>query len=106
MGMTLPRKSGERRRSGLWTWVARAIVLTALFFIVLVWNFNAPPVDLAALSRVTVGMSQADVRRILGSPSSVFENGATWAYSRLLGWSIAYVYFDEQGAVARTDYDR
>lgn len=79
------------------------LLLGALGGTWLIWNFNRPPFDLARLQQLRPGMSQADVRRLLGPPRSDF--GDHWAYSRFLAWPIVYVRFDERGRFAESEYD-
>ena len=65
----------------------------------LAWNFNRPPFDLARLDGLSPGISQAQVRDLLGNPRAVSEN--SWVYARWLAWPMVHVYFDESGAYAR-----
>jgi len=79
------------------------IVLPLAIFGWLVWNINRPPFDLRELDRLHLGMSEAEVLRVLGKPTSDF--GDNWAYSRFMAWPIVYVYFDDQGKLLRQEYD-
>jgi hypothetical protein len=70
------------------------------------WKFNAPPVDKRKLSMLKIGDTQEEVRLILGEPTKVYgANGCEWAYSRPLGWSIVYVFFDDARRFSRYEYD-
>jgi hypothetical protein len=69
----------------------------------LMWNFNRPPFDLARLQQLRPGMSQPEVRQILGAPKS--DYGDHWAYSRFMAWPIVYVRFDENKRFTKSDYD-
>jgi hypothetical protein len=46
------------------------LLLAILGFGWLLWNFNRPPFDLARLQQLRPGMSQTEVRGILGVPKS------------------------------------
>lgn len=69
----------------------------------LIWNVNRPPFDLGRLQQLRPGMSQAEVREILGAPQS--DYGDNWAYSRFLAWPIVYVRFDESRRFTESEYD-
>ncbi len=79
------------------------LVLGLLGFGLLIWNFNRPPFDLARLQQLRPGMSQAEVRGILGAPKS--DYGDHWAYSRFMAWPIVYVRFDQSGQFTKSEYD-
>ena len=79
------------------------MLLVVVGFAWLMWNFNRPPFDLARLKELQPGMSQHEVRQILGAPKSEF--GGTWAYSRFMAWPIVYVRFDESGRFTESEYD-
>lgn len=74
-----------------------------LGFSYVMWNFNQPPFRLAKLQTLQRGMSQQQVKQILGEPNSVSDG--QWAYSRQLSWPIVYIYFDEQGLFKESVYD-
>jgi len=83
---------------------ARALVIVCVFGLVFeLWNFDRPPFALSKLDGLTQGMTQDQVREVLGAPSSVYED--SWAYSRTGAWPIVYVYFDEAGKLVRHRYD-
>ena len=69
----------------------------------LMWNLNRPPFDLDLLDQLQPGMTQAEIRRVLGSPSSVYSD--SWAYSRYMAWPIVYIRFDDAGRFAESEYD-
>ena len=82
---------------------ATSIALGTLGLGILGWQFDRPPFELTKLDGLVPGMSQDQVRDVLGPPSSVFHD--SWAYSRMLSWPIVYVYFDESGRYASHRYD-
>jgi len=79
------------------------LLLGILGFAWLMWNFNQPPFDLARLQQLHPGMSQQEVRQILGTPKS--DYGDHWAYSRFMAWPIVYVRFNESKRFTKSEYD-
>jgi hypothetical protein len=71
----------------------------------LVWIFDRPPVDMAKLLAIKKGATQREVETVLGKPTKMYETNRKWAYSRPLGWSIVYVWFDDKGGFERFVYD-
>ena len=71
----------------------------------LVWAFDRPPVDMAKLLAIKRGATQQQVEAVLGKPTKIYETNRKWAYSRPLGWSIVYVWFDYQGTFEKFIYD-
>lgn len=69
----------------------------------LIWNFGRPPFDLDLLHELQRGMTKAEVRHILGSPTA--DSGDEWAYSRFMAWPIVYVRFDADGTFASSSID-
>jgi hypothetical protein len=67
--------------------------------------FDRPPVALEKLQTIKKGASRETVQTILGTPTATYETNRTWAYSKPLGWSIVYVYFDEKGNFESYEYD-
>jgi hypothetical protein len=67
------------------------------------WNINRPPFDLARLQQLRPGMSQQEVRKILGAPKS--DYGDHWAYARFMAWPIVYIRFDESNRFRASEYD-
>ena len=62
-------------------------MLAAVALGLLTWQFNRPPFDLAKLQQLQRGMSQQQVRQILGAPQSsevgvMTVDDTSWAYSR------------------------
>jgi hypothetical protein len=102
----------ESRKSGFpvgWRWkvskvVAAAVVLGVVVLGGLMWQFERPPVDLAKLGRIEIGMSQAQVEVILGAPRTI--HGQQWTYARSLSWPLVQVQFDASGKLDRINYDR
>lgn len=79
------------------------ILLSVLVIAWAIWNFDQPPFDLARLQQLRPGMSQQEVRQILGAPKS--DYGDHWAYSRSMAWPIVYVYFDQSNRFVKSEYD-
>lgn len=75
-------------------------LLTALF---VVSAFNAPPFPLERLDQLSPGMTQADVKEVLGPPSERYDD--SWVYSRSFSWPLVRIYFDDQGQFSRSVYD-
>lgn len=83
-----------------------AIILLGAAMLILNWAFERAPVDMAKLQSIKPGARQEEVRAALGKPTDVYDSNRKWAYSRPLGWSIVYIYFDEQGRFSKYEYDR
>jgi hypothetical protein len=49
------------------------------------------------------GMTQQQVRQVLGEPRSTDTRG--WHYSRPMAWPIVHVRFDANGRMESYDYD-
>ena len=81
-----------------------AVVLCAIGFGLLSWNFERPPLSEQKMKSVRVGMTQAEVVRILGRPNET--NDWQWAYTRPLAWGIFKVNFDDAGKVNGCDCDK
>jgi hypothetical protein len=99
-------KNATDCRSRLKSFFTALKVFAVLLFVCLgwlMWNVNQPPFSLAKLKQLRPGMSQAEVRQILGSPESDF--GDHWAYSRFMAWPIVYVRFDENKLFKESEYD-
>jgi hypothetical protein len=79
------------------------LLLSVMVIAWAIWNFNQPPFDLARLQQLRPGMSQQEVRQILGPPKSDF--GDHWAYSRSMAWPIVYVRFDQSNRFTTSEYD-
>jgi len=69
----------------------------------ILWNFNQPPFELSRLERLQPGMSQQDVRQILGNPQS--QSPGTWSYARTMSWPIVKVHFDKNDRYTTSEYD-
>jgi len=67
------------------------------------WQFNRPPFDLARLQQLQAGMTQQQVRQVLGEPRLKDEFG--WHYARPMAWPIVHVRFDANGRLSGHDYD-
>jgi hypothetical protein len=67
------------------------------------WSFNQPPFSLSLLEQLEVGMTQDEVKSILGDPDSV--DPMHWTYSRPFSWPIVHITFDNNGKFAESDYD-
>ena len=83
--------------------VLPVVVLLAAGIGALVWQFNRPPFDLARLQRLRQGMTQAQVRDVLGKPGTT--DATSWHYSRPMAWPIVHVNFDAEGRLASYEYD-
>ena len=102
------------------------LIFGVLFIAYILFSFDSPPISLAKLERLHSKMTTNDVRRLLGAPSNIYVNSNAeprrvhwsntiisnstpptvhWAYSRLLSWPIAYVYFNESGGYESHVYD-
>ena len=83
--------------------VATVVLVPAVLFGLLYWNFDQPPFDLARLKRLHEGMSREEVRTILGEPSG--RDDTAWHYSRPFAWPVVHVRFDASGKLVSHDYD-
>jgi hypothetical protein len=70
----------------------------------LIWRFDQPPFDLAKLEQLTPGMTQDQVRGILGAPSR--QRADSWSYSAFLAWPLVEISFDASGHYVRYRHDR
>lgn len=86
--------------------ILAGILVLAGAIVTLDWLFNRPPIRLSTLGAIRPGSTREEVRAALGKPTSVYEADRKWAYSKPLGWSIVYVYFDERGRFEKYEYDR
>jgi len=75
------------------------MILFGGVFFAFSWTLG-PPVPLDLLNRIRTGMSQEQVRGMLGEPESVSEHG-DWYYSPWGNQGWVTIGFDESGAVAR-----
>ncbi len=82
-------------------------IVTAILFVVVAkfWVFERPPVRMKKLEAIKRGATREEVQSAIGKPTNVYEENRKWAYSKPTGWSIVYVYFDEQGRFEKYDYD-
>jgi hypothetical protein len=66
-----------------------------------------PPVSLAKLGAVKPGMSESQVREILGSPTRIYSasSGGQWTYERFLTFGYVNVLFDTNGVVEYGHYE-
>lgn len=85
--------------------VAAVLLLAGAAFVALCWAFNWPPVQVEKLNAIKQGTTREEVQSALGKPTHTYEANRTWVYSRPFGWSIVYVYFDEQGGFEKYEYD-
>lgn len=83
--------------------VATVVLLPVLLFGLLCWNFDQPPFALAKLQRLHEGMTQEEVREILGEPHGRDSTG--WHYARPFAWPIVHVRFDINGRFISHEYD-
>lgn len=79
------------------------VALGVVGFGMLVWQFDRPPFDLTKLQQLERGMTQQQVRQMLGEPRST--TGRTWSYSRPMVWPVVHVRFDASGKLERHEYD-
>ena len=82
-----------------------AVLVLAGAAVMLNWAFNRPLVRMGTLNAITQGTSREQVKAVLGKPRNVYESNRKWAYSRPFGWSIVYIYFDDQGRFENYEYD-
>lgn len=85
-------------------------MLTAVFIVAcaaftLNWVFNRPPVPMSKLKAIRQGAVREEVQAALGKPTNIYEANRKWAYSRPFGWSIVYIFFDDQGRFEKYEYD-
>ena len=83
--------------------LAVVVLLSVVGFGLMLWQFNRPPFDLAKLPQMQRGMTQQQVRQILGEPRSYDATG--WHYARPLAWPIVHVRFDASGRLQDYEYD-
>jgi hypothetical protein len=69
----------------------------------MLWSFNQPPFPLSRLDELNKGMTEDEVRRILGEPNTLHPRH--WTYSRLFSWSIVHITFDSNGRFLESDHD-
>ncbi len=94
---------------------SQAILVAGVWF---VWNADRPPVALDQLARLRPGMTQDQVRDLLGAPNRTetspvqisrgdppASGSECWTYSQPLSWAIVRVRFDEAGRFVASDYD-
>jgi hypothetical protein len=97
-------------RQPLTIWERLGLVAGGLAFaaftvvVLLIWNFERPPIDLALLERLRAGMSRGEVEAVLGAPTKRFGD-REWLYSRRGAWPIVRVWFDAGGGFVRSVYD-
>lgn len=60
---------------------------------------------MAKLNAIKQGALREEVQSALGKPTNSYEANRKRAYSMPFGWSIVYVYFDEQGRFEKYEYD-
>lgn len=106
--MTAPSTRPWHRRKRTW---AAAIVLLlappATFMVWSMWVMTAPAIPYSEMDRLHVGMTDAEVRDLLGEPESIFphdDGGKQWVFSRMT-WAGYYVEFDPGGRIARHWHD-
>lgn len=85
--------------------IVSAVLLLAGAAVALNWALNRPPVQVEKLNAIKQGATREEVQSALGKPTNTYEANRKWAYSRPFGWSIVYVYFDEQGRFEKYEYD-
>lgn len=95
--------------------LAGVIVVSAIVFLGV--RAFQPPLSLAKLEAVKPGMSQSQVREILGSPTRIYpplsytvhgtnyQTGGQWTYQRFLTFGYVNVLFDTNGAVEYGHYE-
>jgi len=79
------------------------MVVCVVLVLALASRFDKPPFDLARLNDLRTGMTVEQVRDVLGSPSSTYDQ--SWAYSGWMSWPVVYIYFDESGHFSSHRYD-
>jgi hypothetical protein len=91
------------------------IIVTAV--VLLAIRAFQPPVSLAALEAVKPGMSQSQVREILGAPTRIYpplsytvhgtnyQTGGQWTYQRFLTFGYVNVLFDTNAVVEYGHYE-
>ncbi len=76
-------------------WLGALAAVTAVCCGFYYWRFDAQPVSRRALERLTPGMTQAEVVRILGRPSlgTTVRERAEWLYTKPLMVNLVNVRF-------------
>ncbi len=82
------------------------VAFGCFLFITAGWLFNRAPVVPAKLAAFSTGMSRDAVEAAISKPTDACQTNHVWAYSKPLGWSVVYVYFDENGRMQKYEYDR
>jgi hypothetical protein len=75
---------------------------------VIAWATFAPPVPTSRLERIELGMTQDQVRDILGKPPNVSkgdDGSEWWVYARMT-WSLLDVKFSPEGKLIECEVDR
>lgn len=102
--------AGPSPRTTLDRWFGRLAVgvaaLTAVVCVASWWAMESLPVDMEQWELVVPGATELEVRRLLGEPQLVADDGAVWIYGHSWKWISAKVYFDRTQRVARTEIDR
>jgi hypothetical protein len=95
--------------------LAGVLIVTAVVLLA-VRSFQ-PPVSLAKLEAVKPGMTELQVREILGSPSRIYpplsytvrgtnyQTGGQWTYQRFLTFGYVNVLFGTNGVVTYGHYE-
>ena len=77
----------------------RFLVVPLLVLVILLgWRAFETPVPPSTISAVQQGMTQAQVRKVLGPPSRDYA-GRQWTYTRFLTFGYVNVLFETNGTV-------
>lgn len=105
--------SSRRRRVSVASFSVLFVVLTVLLLYRAVSTcgqyrlalfMDRLPVMTSAVNQLRVGMSECEVRTILGDPPAIWDDG-TWVYFRDDAWTVFYVRFDEGRQLRDYRYD-
>jgi len=80
--------------------VIAAVVISLTFLTLHVFG---PPVPLSKMEMVKEGMSEADVKNILGNPTTVYAG--QWTYTRIFTFGYVNVLFDQNKKVQYAHYE-
>lgn len=94
------------KRSVIGFLVGAAFILLCTLSFLAHWCMASLPVPERAASRISVGMSQREVRDILGAPTNISQTAEheSWVYSHRLKWNFFSVRF-HHGTVTEAEWD-
>ena len=81
------------------------IATASLLFVFLMATFKMPPFDLDKLEQLKPGMRKAEVKLVLGDPSTDEDKSKfQWTYAGW-GWPMVHIYFDVNERFESSEYD-